>query len=234
MEEVNRPSVLLELPRFQPAGDSAVLVSFGNQIDPELNRQVHSLAHRLEAAQLPGLGELVPGYTTLLVHYDTLEYDYNQTVDLLRQHLSTTEALAKLQRRITIPVYYGGENGPDLAYVADYHHISVEEVIAIHSGTDYQVYMMGFMPGFPYLGGMNPAIATPRLATPRSKVPGGSVGIAGGQTGVYPLESPGGWQIIGRTPQRLFDLERDPPFLLAPGDVVRFVPQVLTEEAERA
>jgi inhibitor of KinA len=170
----------------------------------------------------------------LLVHFDPLEFDYNHTVDLIRQHLSAGEALAKPHRRISIPVYYGGEYGPDLAYVADYHHISVEEVIAIHSGTDYQVYMMGFMPGFPYLGGMNPAIATPRLATPRSKVPSGSVGIAGEQTGVYPLESPGGWQIIGRTPQRLFDLERDPPFLLAPGDVVRFVPLVLAEGAELA
>jgi KipI family sensor histidine kinase inhibitor len=125
---------------------------------------------------------------------------------------------------VEIPTVYGGKDGPDLDFVAAYHHISPEDVVRIHAGAVYQVYMLGFTPGFAYLGGMDPLIAAPRLAKPRTKVPAGSVGIAGVQTGVYPLETPGGWRIIGRTPLRLFDLLAEPPVILAPGDEVRFMP----------
>jgi KipI family sensor histidine kinase inhibitor len=127
---------------------------------------------------------------------------------------------------IEVPTVYGGEFGPDLAFVASHSRLSEAEVVQIHSGTDYLVYMMGFSPGFPYLGGMSPRIATPRLKTPRTAIPAGSVGIAQEQTGVYPVESPGGWQLIGRTPARLFDAGRQPPVLVEAGDSIRFVPIV--------
>jgi KipI family sensor histidine kinase inhibitor len=211
-------------PRFQPIGDSALLVTFGERVDLAVNRQALSLARLLAASPLPGLGEAVPGYATLLVHYDPLLLDYHHLEDLVRQHLSAGEVLALEPRRVEVPVVYGGEAGPDLGFVAGHAGLSEAEVVRIHSGRDYPVFMMGFTPGFPYLGGMDPAIAAPRLATPRTRVPAGSVGIAGEQTGIYPLDSPGGWRIIGRTALSLFDPSREPPFLLAPGDLVRYVP----------
>ncbi len=215
-------------PRFQPAGDGALLVTFGDTIDLAANRQAHALAQAiarsLATTAPPGLGEAVPGYVTLLVHYDPLLLSYETVESYLRQNLSTGEAPAHAPRRVEVPVVYGGESGPDLAFVAGHNGLSEAEVIRIHSARDYPVFMMGFTPGFPYLGGMDPAIAAPRLSSPRSRVPGGSVGIAGEQTGIYPLDSPGGWRIIGRTALRLFDPDRDPPFLLVPGDVIRFVP----------
>jgi inhibitor of KinA len=218
------------LPRFQPAGDSAVLVTFSETIDPAVNRRVHAAARRIDAAALAGVGEAVPAYASLLVHFDPLLLSYAEMVQFITSNITEASEHTSSARRVEVPVYYGGANGPDLVFVADSNRITVEAVIAIHSGRDYPVYMMGFMPGFPYLGGMDPAIASPRLSTPRSRIPAGSVGIAGEQTGIYPLESPGGWRIIGRTPLRLFDLERDPPFLLAPGDLVRFVPARAGEE----
>ncbi|RPJ39395.1 MAG: 5-oxoprolinase subunit PxpB [Chloroflexi bacterium] len=216
------------MPRFQPAGDSALLVTFANRIDLAANRQAHMLARAIARAaavqSLPGLGEAVPGYITLLVHYNPLQLDYAAVEQFVRQNFSN-EAVQLLEpRRVEVPVIYGSENGPDLAFVAGHCGLSEAEVIRIHAGRDYPVYMMGFTPGFPYLGGMDPAIAAPRLSSPRSLVPGGSVGIAGEQTGIYPVDSPGGWRIIGRTPLRLFDPTREPPFLLSPGDLVRFVP----------
>jgi KipI family sensor histidine kinase inhibitor len=215
-------------PRFQPAGDSALLVTFDERIDLVANRKAHDLAQALVHAQvaqpLPGLGEAVPGYVTLVVHYDPLLLDYSTVEQYVWQNLSAGETQAIEPRRVEVPVIYGGEAGPDLAFVAEHCGLAEAEVIRIHSGRDYPVYMMGFTPGFPYLGGMDAAIAVPRLSTPRSRVPGGSVGIAGEQTGIYPLDSPGGWRIIGRTSLRLFEPTREPPFLLAPGDLVRFRP----------
>ncbi len=217
-------------PRFQPTGDAALLVTIGERIDLATNRQAHALAQAIRHARadhvLSGLGEAVPGYVTLLVHYDPLLLSYQTVEAFLRQNLSSEEVLALEPRRVEVPVVYGGEAGPDLPFVAEHNGLSEAEVIRIHSARDYPVFMMGFTPGFPYLGGMDPAIAAPRLSSPRSRVPGGSVGIAGEQTGIYPLDSPGGWRIIGRTALKLFDPARDPPFLLAPGDVVHFVPIV--------
>jgi KipI family sensor histidine kinase inhibitor len=217
-----------ETPRFQAAGDSALLVIFGDRIDLPVNRRLQAVARAIARAQsrqpLPGLGEVVPGYVTLLIHFDPAQLNNLTVEQFVRQNLTTDEEQYALPGRVEIPVIYGGEAGPDLAYVAKYCGLSEREVIRIHSGREYPVYMMGFTPGFPYLGGLDPVIAAPRLSTPRSRVPGGSVGIAGEQTGIYPLESPGGWRIIGRTPLRLFDPAREPPFLLSPGDLVRFVP----------
>lgn len=216
-------------PSLRPAGDSALLVSFdtSGRIDLEINRQAHTLAAALEATALadplPGIGEAVPGYATLLVHYDPLVLEYADVESRVRACLVNDAVSLREPRRVEIPVVYGGAEGPDLDFVAQHSGLSVEEVVRIHTSRDYPVFLMGFTPGFPYLGGMDPAIAAPRLPTPRSRVPAGSVGIAGEQTGVYPLESPGGWRIIGRTPLRLFDANQAEPFLLAPGDLVRFV-----------
>jgi inhibitor of KinA len=168
---------------------------------------------------------VVPTYRSLLVYYNPLEIGRHA----LEQEITALETAAGAIQRpparvIKVPTSYGGEFGPDLGYVADHAGLTPADVIRIHSEPDYLVYMMGFTAGFPYLGGMSPVIATPRLATPRTRIPAGSVGIAQAQTGIYPADSPGGWQLIGRTPVRLFDLERDPPVVLEAGDYVRFVP----------
>lgn len=211
-------------PRFQPAGDSAVLITFSDQINLAVNQRILRLAQRLRASPQRGLVEVVEGYITLMITYDPLELNYAAVENLLQQLLDEREEGLPNPHRVEIPVIYGGMHGPDLAFVAEHNQLSIEDVIRLHAGRDYPVYMMGFMPGFPYLGGMDPQIAAPRLETPRSRVPAGSVGIAGEQTGIYPLDSPGGWRLIGRTPLRLFDPSREPPFLLNPGDVIQFVP----------
>ncbi len=209
---------------FSPAGDAALLITLGATIDPALNRRVHGLARRLAARELAGLGEAVAGYAALLLHYDPLIIDYAAVRGAAEEELARLdEAALPEPRRVEVPVRYGGEDGPDLADVARHAGLSEAEVVRIHAARDYAVFLLGFLPGFPYLGGMDAAIACPRLPTPRARVPAGSVGIAGGQTGIYPQDSPGGWRIIGRTALRLFDWQNDPPALLAPGDWVRFV-----------
>jgi KipI family sensor histidine kinase inhibitor len=223
-QEQAAPPTDVDLPLLQPAGDSALLVTFGRAIDLAANRRAQALARALAARGLAGRGEAVPGYASVLVHYDPLALTYPEVEAWLQASLSEAGEQAAQPRLVEIPVRYGGEDGPDLAFVAGHSHLAPEEVVRRHTARDYPVYMMGFTPGFPYLGGLDPSIAAPRLPTPRSRVPGGSVGIAGEQTGVYPLDSPGGWRIIGRTPLRLFDPHRDPPFLLEPGDLVRFAP----------
>lgn len=205
-------------------GDSAVLVQLGEEIDLTVNRSVHLLASLIDAAPLGGITETVPAYRTLLVHYDPLALTDSQLFEWLHGKLEQIQhADTKKPRQIVVPVQYGGEYGVDLAFVATYHHLSVEEVIRIHSGVTYIVYMMGFTPGFPYMGKLDDAIVTPRLETPRTRVPAGTVAIAGSQTGIYPIDSPGGWQLIGHTSLQLFDPQADSPFLFSPGDEVRFV-----------
>jgi inhibitor of KinA len=207
-----------------PVGDAALLVRLGETIDPALNRRVHALARRLEQAALPGVEACVPAYAALMVYYDPLRLSAAGVEGWVRACLGGVVDLPPdAPRRVEIPTVYGGEFGPDLEFVAIHNHLSQAEVVRIHTGADYPVYMLGFMPGFPFLGGMSARIAAPRLDTPRTRLPAGSVGIAGSQTGIYPLESPGGWRLIGRTPLRLFDPQRRPPALLAPGDLVRFV-----------
>ena len=211
-------------PVFRPAGDQAVLVELGDEISPETNARVHGLARAIEEAGVDGLVDLIPAYDSLLVQYDATTIS---TADLQARIVgldSKGVESAEGGRVVELPVLYGGEHGPDIDRVAEHAGMPVYEVIGLHSGTDYLVYMLGFTPGFPYLGGLDERLATPRVATPRLEIPGGSVGIAESQTGVYPLTSPGGWNIIGRTPLSLFDPTREPPSLLAPGDLVRFVP----------
>ena len=207
-----------------------MVIEFGSEIDPEINALVHGATAAIERAQLDGVVELVPTYRSLMLHYDPL---LTQS-DTLREAILSLdlEAVGEAGAQITveIPTLYGGEYGPDIGFVAENACISESEVIRIHSGADYLVYAMGFSPGFPYLGGLDPRLNTPRLTTPRTLIPGGSVGIAETQTGAYPVASPGGWQLIGRTPLKLFDPESDPPTVINAGDRVRFIP-LANEEA---
>ncbi|MBB6453642.1 inhibitor of KinA [Salirhabdus euzebyi] len=214
---------------FHPLGDSAIIVHFDGDSSSEIHGKIVSLASMLQGSELDGFLEAVPSYTTLTIHYNPLligkddPYEYVcRQVDLLIKKLPAHTDLAG--RQVDIPVCYGGDFGPDLDYVASYHNLSVQEVIAIHMEPIYPVYFLGFSPGFPYLGGLLPKLETPRKETPRKTIPKGSVGIAGRQTGIYPLGSPGGWQIIGQTPLRLFSINQDSPALLQPGDNIRFYP----------
>ncbi|ASJ00401.1 5-oxoprolinase subunit PxpB [Thermococcus gorgonarius] len=210
-------------PELKPAGDSALLISFGETIDEEINERVHAIARAIEKAGFEWLVETVPAYSSLLVIYDPLKVTYAQ-VEASIKPLLNAEGSAFEGRLVKIPVVYGGKYGPDIEFVAKHNGLTVDDVIEIHSRPVYRVYFLGFLPGFAYLGGMDERIATPRLEKPRLKVPAGSVGIAGKQTGIYPLESPGGWRLIGRTPLRLFNPAKEPPTLLQPGDRVKFVP----------
>lgn len=209
--------------RYLASGDRMVLVEFPEEISQEVNSQVHEMAAVVETTRIPGVVEWVPAYRTLGIVYDPMETSFRSLIESLEQIEGLGgQAQAGRSRRIDIPVSYGGEMGPDLDFVAQHNQLTTEEVIRLHTASEYLVYLLGFTPGFPYLGGMAPRIATPRLAEPRSHVPAGSVAIGGNQTGVYPIESPGGWRIIGRTPLKLFDLSRDSPFLLKARDRVRF------------
>lgn len=217
-------------PRFLLAGDAALVVEFGDAISPEINRRVHTLAHALEQNPFPGLGESIPSYRSLLIYYDPLQLSCTEIKDFVSGVLQKSEKIPLPEPALVeIPTVYGGEFGPDIEFVAQYHGLSVEKVVQLHSEVTYTVYMLGFAPGFPYLGRLPAAIATPRLPTPCASVPAGSVGIAGSQTGIYPIATPGGWRLIGRTPVTLFDPGRSPPTVFRPGDRVRFVP-ISTEE----
>jgi KipI family sensor histidine kinase inhibitor len=221
--EVSRHS----FPRLITAGDSAIVVELGSEIDPGVNSQVFVLAELIRNAEIPAVVELVPTYRSLLVSYNPLVSRYDEMVDRLGDIVDQVKVAAESAedaRIVELPVVYGGEDGPDLGSVAEHSGLSAQEVIDIHSGVDYRVYMIGFAPGFPYLGGLDERIATPRLKTPRIKVPAGSVGIAESQTGVYPNASPGGWRLIGRTAKKLFDVGNSSPSLITPGSKVRFVP----------
>jgi len=216
---------MYDRPRFLPAGDQALVVELGDAVDPVLNRRVHNLSSAIEGAGVTGVIDLVPTYRSLLVYYDTLATsmaDLRAEIERLEANLG--EYAQTKPRVVHVPTRYGGEHGPDLDFVAKHTGLSAEEVVNLHSGTDYLVYMMGFNTGFPYLGGLPERLATPRLETPRTQIPAGSVGIAEGQTGVYPMASPGGWRLIGRTPLKLFDAKREPPVLLNAGDYIQFTP----------
>lgn len=209
--------------RILPLGDTALTVEFGNAIDPEINEQVRSLHELLAKGAIGGVVESVPTYRSLLVYYRPEEILYDRIVPELQRLAASLEGIPRRPgETVEIPVLYGGEWGPDLGFVAVHTGLSADEVVRIHSAGRYRVYMLGFAPGFPYLGGMDKAIAAPRLETPRLEIPAGSVGIAGEQTGVYPLASPGGWRLIGRTPLRLYDSRREEPVLLRVGQIIRF------------
>ena len=212
------------MPALKPLGDSALLITLGDEIDSRLNGRVHALTSLIDSAPLTGIRETVPAYATLLVHYDPLALTYSQLAEWIRERLDQTEsALTRKPRLVEVPTRYGGASGADLEAVAASHALTAADVIRLHSGRDYLVYMMGFTPGFPYMGKLDESIVTPRLETPRTLVKAGTVAIAGAQTGIYPLDSPGGWRLIGWTPLTLFDPASESPFLFAPGDSVRFV-----------
>ena len=208
-----------------PVGDQALVIEFGDHIKPECNARVHSLTHALDSSTPTGVVAVIPTYRSLLIQYDASLVGYNDLANQLRDIDANSHDHEILTNRIVhLPTMYGLEFGPDLEFVAQHSGLSAEEVIRVHATTDYLVYMVGFTPGFPYLGGMSDQIATPRLETPRNSIPAGSVGIAESQTGVYPIDTPGGWGILGRTPLKLFDTSRERPSLIAAGDYVRFVP----------
>ncbi|MGB3304897.1 MAG: 5-oxoprolinase subunit PxpB [Thermomicrobiales bacterium] len=213
--------------RVQLLADGGLLVTFGDRIDVALSRHIIALVARLEARQLPGIIDLVPSYTTLLVIIDPITAGVPAIEAAIRDLWNdvTTSTTAETESRaIVIPVLYGGQHGPDLAEVAAHTGLLPAEVVARHAGGEYVIGALGFAPGFAYLIGLPPELTTPRRGTPRTAVPSGSVGIGGNQTGVYALPTPGGWSLIGRTPLRLFQPERTEPFRLRAGDTVRFEP----------
>jgi inhibitor of KinA len=217
---------------MHPLGDQALLIDFGDSIDENTNYKVRKVANHLDQEKPDWMIEYIPAFTTVTVFYDPfyiatqmakenqLPYDWVQ--EEISHLLSELKEHNQNGRTVDIPVCYGGELGPDLPYVAEQNNMTEEEVIATHMQGHYIVYMIGFAPGFPYIGGMDKKIATPRRNDPRLTIPAGSVGIAGEQTGVYPIETPGGWQLIGRTPLKLFNPENETPSLLQAGDRIRF------------
>ena len=211
-------------PRLLPAGDAALLIEFSDEIKDSVNDHVHALAHALRAQNRPEILDLVPAYSSLLVCYDSRHASFAEMRAFLLNAIESLESYTPPEPRLVeIPTRYGGEFGPDLAFVAQHNGITEAEVIHLHTSVVYRVYFVGFAPGFAYLGSVPEQIAAPRMETPRTCVPVGSVGIAGRQTGIYPMETPGGWRIIGRTALSLFDPICDPPALLRSGDRVRFI-----------
>lgn len=216
--------------RYAPLGDHAIVITLGDAIDEATHRRVRAVSARLDQTHIPGLVDQVPAFASVVAHYDPVAVPgdparppYDRMVEALEAAFTDlVHAHLPPARVVEIPVCYGGDLGPDLDEVADRHGMSIDDVIGVHTGGDYLVYMVGFMPGFAYLGGLDPRIATPRRQSPRTAVPAGTVGIGGQQTGVYPVVCPGGWNLIGRTPLRIFDTAREEPTLLVTGDRVRF------------
>jgi len=210
-------------PRILAAGDQALLIEFGEEIKPAINRRVQAFTKRASQQRISGIGELVPSYCTVLIYYDPLRLSFSQAASWVGEFLSGGSVEVESAPTIKeVPVLYGGPHGPDIEFVAEHNGISVEEVIRFHTSQTYLVYVVGFSPGFTAMGTVPEKIRAPRLPTPRTRVPAGSVGIGGVQTGIYPVESPGGWRLIGRTPLRLFDLNWTPPSRFQAGDYARF------------
>ncbi|CAM5220151.1 Inhibitor of KinA OS=Ureibacillus acetophenoni OX=614649 GN=SAMN05877842_11088 PE=4 SV=1 [Ureibacillus acetophenoni] len=218
---------------FKPLGDSAIFITFGDEISEEIHLSIKKFMKILEDHPFNGFIEMVPSYTNICIYYDVYQVNqwkfegsspYEKVVNYVKTLLQKEEIeFNETSRVIEIPVCYGDIYGPDLTEVATYNQLSEQEVIQIHTKNECLIYMLGFAPGFAFMGGMDEKIATPRKATPRLKIHAGSVGIAGKQTGIYPFETPGGWQIIGRTPLKLFLPDQNPPTLFRAGDRIRFV-----------
>ncbi len=212
------------------AGDSSLLVEFGAEISPQINQKIAATVKLLREQNIEGVVDVIPAFCSLLINYDPRVIRYEQiskrVEDLLKVDIRTGSQVRKI---FEIPVLYGGEYGPDLPHIAEHAGLSEEEVVKIHSSCDYLIYMLGFLPGFCYLGGLDERIHTPRLANPRILIPAGSVGIGGSQTGIYPLDSPGGWQLMGMTPVKTYDPARETPILVQAGEYIRFCP---IDEAE--
>lgn len=228
-------SGLYERAFFRIAGDQGLLVEYGDEIDLEVNTMVRTMAIIMKQNTPKGVIETIPTYRSLLLVYDP---SITNLAKLQKELQKLEERLEEIQipppDTVEIPVCYGGGFGPDIEFVAETHDLSVKEVIQLHSEPEYLIYMVGFTPGFPFLGGLSEKLHTPRLETPRTFVPQGSVGIANNQTGIYPVSSPGGWQLIGRSPIKLFDPERPNPFLYQAGDHIKFKPITLEEYSRLA
>jgi KipI family sensor histidine kinase inhibitor len=200
-------------------------VEFGETIAPEINDRVHALAESLRWRPIPGVRDMAPAYASLLVCFDPLRISSRRLAARLKNRAAKTKrGFSAGGKIVRIPVCYEGDFAPDMETVSRHTGFSPGEIIVRHTKPEYRIYMLGFLPGFPYLGGLDPALETPRLAAPRTKIPAGAVGIGGAQTGIYPLESPGGWQLIGRTPVKVYDPRRAEPFLYRTGDTIVFYP----------
>ena len=207
------------------AGDSSILIQFGNAIDPDINARIAATVQLMKEQHIEGVVDIIPAFCSLLINYDPRVISYEEMRTRMEKILSVEIAAGARKKKVfEIPVCYGGEFGPDLATIAEHAGLSEQEVIDIHTSTDYLIYMLGFLPGFTYLGGLDERIHTPRLANPRIRIPAGSVGIGGSQTGIYPMDSPGGWQLMGLTPVKTYDPDREVPILVEAGDYIRFVP----------
>ena len=205
-------------------GDSSVLIVFGDTISAETNQRITATVKLIKDARIEGIVDMIPAFVSLLINYNPLVISYDALHRRLEKLLKTeTRAEESAKRVWEIPVCYGGKFGPDLENIAAHAQLSPEEVIALHTSRDYLIYMLGFLPGFCYLGGLDERIHTPRLSTPRLRIPAGSVGIGGSQTGIYPMDSPGGWQLMGMTPVKTYDPAREVPILVQAGEYIRFV-----------
>ena len=214
-----------------PLGDNAILIDFGNELNESINQKVFAIFRKIKDQNMQGVLDVVPAYSSLTIHYDMMKifekaggravFDFitDQVKKIIEDN---TEISFEENRKISIPVCYDKEFGIDLSYLANEKKLSIEEVIHLHTTKVYRVYMIGFLPGFAYMGEVDQKIQIPRKENPRTQIEAGSVGIAGEQTGIYPLQSPGGWQIIGRTPLQLFNKEKTEPVLLQPGDQIKF------------
>lgn len=212
------------------AGDSSILLEFGQEISPDINRKITAAVQMMRGQHIEGVVDVIPAFSSLLVNYDPRVISYGEIRErmarLVKMEIRTSE---NKRRIIEIPVCYGGKFGPDIEFVAEHAGLSVEETITLHSSREYLIYMLGFLPGFSYLGGLDERLHTPRLANPRIRIKAGSVGIGGSQTGIYPLDSPGGWQLLGMTPVKTYDSGREKPILFQAGEYIRFVPIEETE-----
>ena len=210
-----------------------MLIVFGDTISTEINQRITFTVQLIRAQRIEGIVDMIPAFVSLLINYNPLVISYDALVRRLEKLLQVeTKASQTVKRVFEIPVCYGGEYGPDLKTIAERAGLSEQEVVDIHSSCDYLIYMLGFLPGFCYLGGLDERIHTPRLKTPRLKIPAGSVGIGGSQTGIYPMESPGGWQLMGKTPVRTYDPDRETPILMQAGEYIRFT-EIDAAEFER-
>lgn len=209
--------------KYLISGDSAVTIEFGNEINSEINNKIRVFNELIKSSNIPGITETVPTFRSLLIYYNPSKIYFNELKEKIEKLTQDIDLKKESKKRIIeIPVCYGGVFGEDLEFVAEHSKMSINEVIKMHTSKEYLIYMLGFLPGFAYLGGLNEKLFTPRLKNPRTRIEAGSVGIGGEQTGIYPVASPGGWRLIGTTPVKTYDANREKPILYQAGDYIKF------------